>query len=159
MNSLERIERYANAQTPLVGIPYFSVADGRYRTAVFRRQHLEAALSAPVERAKYDEATHHLVLNGGRSTYRLRDLAQPVQDNGGVGYYQHWQLRDELSKWAATKRKRVAAANDLERTQSRRARGAARCAAAGAHVWRAACSVGVSMRAAVLLRVRIHEKP
>lgn len=93
----ERVQRYANGSAPFLGIPVFSVADGKYVTAVFRRDHLQTALSAPISKVSYDESNHALVLNGTtRACYRLRDLG-----HGNTG----WQIREALTDWARRKRK------------------------------------------------------
>jgi hypothetical protein len=44
---LASIGRYATGKAPFLGIPYYNVFEGRYRTMVFRREHLQAACACP----------------------------------------------------------------------------------------------------------------
>lgn len=104
---LETIRRYAQGKSPLVGVPIFSVADGKYRTAVFWRSHLQAFAGNPhLVRASYDEETATLVLSGGKhASYRLYDLRAGSDPNSKRVTLQAWQIRDELTKWANGRRK------------------------------------------------------
>jgi hypothetical protein len=95
----EAIALYARGKSPYVGIPI--VEDGTRRPAVFIRKHLVAAMESKVVTAIYDAETHSLTLNGGKSKYVLRDLT-------ACGSRQVWTVKDELQKWALSKRKIVA---------------------------------------------------
>jgi hypothetical protein len=98
---LDTIRRYALGSSPIIGLPVFSVAEGKHITAIFKREHFIAALSAPIVRAHYDEKEHLLVLNGGpRTCYKLRNLSQ-------VQGFAPWQVREQLSRWAAGRKKSV----------------------------------------------------
>lgn len=98
---LDTIRKYASGTSPIIGIPIFRLSEGKHIRAVFRRDHLRAALSAPVTEARYDEKQNVLVLNGSaKAEYRLRDLRCHAEFPG-------WKLREQLSKWAAGKRKSV----------------------------------------------------
>jgi hypothetical protein len=100
--NLSSVTRYARGKAPFIGIPYLSVAEGKYQTAVFHRQHLSAFLTCPqLTTAKYDEREHLLVLSGSkgrlRAEYRLKDLR--AFDGGRV-----WQVRSAHETWARGQR-------------------------------------------------------
>lgn len=97
---IEMLRRYANGKAPFLGVPVFSLALGRYITAIFRREHLQAAASAPVTKVHYDEREHVLVLNGTkRAEYRLRDL----KNSEGTAWLPG-QMRKEIEAWAQSQR-------------------------------------------------------
>lgn len=100
---IETVRRYASGKAPFLGVPVFTLETGRYITAIFRREHLQAAVNAPVIKAHYDEHEHVLVLNGTkRAEYRLRDLK-----NGESAAWLPWIMREELEKWAQAQRGRL----------------------------------------------------
>jgi len=99
---LEMVRRYARGKAPFLGIPVFSLEAGKHITAVFRREHLQAACGCPsVSKASYDDSTHTLVLNGGKSFWKLRNvLANQVISR-------MW-IADANIKWAQGQRGRAA---------------------------------------------------
>lgn len=103
--NIATVRRYASGKAPFLGVPVFSLTEGRYVTALFRRQHLHAAASCPhITKVTYDEQDHVLVLNGSpRACYRLKDLKYAEVNGNRVAW--GFQLRSEQEQWAQGRRK------------------------------------------------------
>jgi len=98
---IETVRKYASGKAPFLGIPVFSLTVGRYVTAVFRSEHLQAAASAPVTKAYYDEKEHVLVLNGtNHAEYRLKDL----KNTPGTYFL---GIREQILTWAERQKNRL----------------------------------------------------
>lgn len=100
---MSRIREIANdsrsARSPIVGIPIV-LADGTRMCIKVRRDLLQAACAKAME-AKWDSVANRLVLNGGKSHWKLISMKDAyVGDSAGT--------RGTLTAWATAQRKRVA---------------------------------------------------
>lgn len=102
--TLQVVQRYASGKAPFLGIPVFDISLGKTVTAVFRREHLQAAVEAATirgARITYDCVFHTLNFNSVKGCcYRLRDLK-----NAEGSTFKPWDIKDAQAAWASARRK------------------------------------------------------
>ncbi len=88
---LSKVELYARGSAPLASIPLLGIG-----VIVFRRRHLQAALSTEPSRIIYNADTKTVTFRTARSEWKLNDLL-------GQQKIHQWQIREQLTSWARGK--------------------------------------------------------
>lgn len=101
---LSSVAKYASGRAPYLGVPVFDMSIGRTVTAVFRKEHLQVAVSAAVKygaRVTYDASDHTLNFNSVPGCcYKLRDLK-----NAAGSPFNPWHFKEANEAWARGRRK------------------------------------------------------